>query len=329
MRKKMFTGRPLVLVSHLEVYPTSSSHLLLLNQAAHQWLLPLVYHSLLFTSSHKLVKFHAAHDVPEERMRERLKLVRNLWIGAVSSNPKRRLDGDLTYPRPLPVTVITRLVLMCESLERLTLLNVDQNDWGEVEAAIPANLRSLSMGPIHGPFRIAKGSQLQQFTSINSFMRDDEVRGLVMHQTMNSFRRLSEAIDSDTLAKYAAEQVECVSDSATLKEYNIAICLRPGSLFDAHPLIDQVENELRKASLDSRAFVSTIPDRYWSDVVHDEYLSVRLAMFGALCILSSWKFKLILPQILKLEIHETRSLGIWQDGRDGQSSSGHSGQKPV
>jgi hypothetical protein len=282
----MLTGKPSVFVSHLNDNPNGSSHLLLLNQAAHQWLLPFVYHSLMFTSSQKLAKFHAAHDVPAERMSERLKLVRNLWIGAEPSNARRRLNGDLAYASSAwPVTITTRLLLMCESLERFTLLNLNQNDWEKLEHAVPASLKYLSMGPVHGPFRIAnlsKDSQLQQFTSISAFMRDDEVRDLVMHPTLKSFRRLSEAIDTDTLAKFAAEQAECVSDSVTLKEYNIAICLRPRSLFDAYSLIDQVENKLRENTQDSRVFVSTIPDRFWSDVVHEEYLSARLGMFGAL-----------------------------------------------
>lgn len=265
-------------------HPSSPSYLLLLSQAAHQWLLPFVYHSLMFKSSEKLAKFHAVHDVPEERMSKRLTLVRNLWIGAEPSNTKRGLRGDLTYASTAwPITIITRLLLMCNSLERLTIVNLGQNQWHKLEHAIPASVRCLSMGPVHGPFLIAnlpKNSQLQQFTSISSFMRDDEVDSLVVYPTMQIFRRLSEAIDTDTLAGFAAEQVECVSKATNLKEFNIAICLRPGSLYDGYSLVDRVESRLREMTRDSRVFVSSIPDKYWSDVVHEEYLSVRSESFG-------------------------------------------------
>ncbi|KAJ2936762.1 hypothetical protein H1R20_g325, partial [Candolleomyces eurysporus] len=237
----------------------------------------------MFKSSQKLARFHAAHDVLEERMSQRLKLVRNLWIGAEPSNTKRRLGGDLTYASSAwPVTIITRILLMCSSLEHFTLLNLSQNDWEKLEHAIPASLKYLSMGPVHGPFQIAnlpKKSQLQQFTSISTFMRDNEVQSLVLHPMLQTFRRLSEAIETDTLAKFAAEQVECVSKSTILKEYIIAICLRPGSLYDGYSFIDQVEIKLRENTEDPRVFVSTIPNQYWSDVIHEEYLSVRLGMF--------------------------------------------------
>ncbi|TEB18229.1 hypothetical protein FA13DRAFT_1822138 [Coprinellus micaceus] len=164
---------PTVFLTRLEVDYSCSTRLMLVNKASQEWLLPFAYHSIVFATAQKLVGFHRTHDVPDEQLSQRLSLIHNLYIGAGPEHWPTR--GDLLYSNDAwPMTVLCRIFWMCNNLQSLTLLHLDQNKWQRLEYAIPASLRRLVLGPIHGPFHVShltKRPQLEHFTSVDSFMR--------------------------------------------------------------------------------------------------------------------------------------------------------------
>jgi hypothetical protein len=248
------------------------------NKASQEWLLPFAYHSIVFATAQKLVGFHRTHDVPDEQLSQRLSLIHNLYIGAGPEHWPTR--GDLLYSNDAwPMTVLCRIFWMCNNLQSLTLLHLDQNKWQRLEYAIPASLRRLVLGPIHGPFHVShltKRPQLEHFTSVDSFMRDDEVVDAVAFPSLKTFRRMSNSL-TNGVASFCTDQVECISSSSRLERYEIVVC-KAGS--SSGPVIASIESIIQQITDDPRIGVSSIGSR-WEDAIYDEYCDRRRQYFGA------------------------------------------------
>jgi hypothetical protein len=168
---------------------------------------------------------------------------------------------------------------MSNNLKSLTLLHLDQNKWQRLEYAIPASLKRLVLGPIHGPFHVSdltKRPQLEHFTSADSFMRDDEVVDAVTSPSLKTFRRMSNSV-TNGVASLCTDQVECVSSSSRLERYEIVVCkagLSPG------PIVASIESMVQQITDDPRISVSSIDSR-WENVIYDEYCDRRRQYFGA------------------------------------------------
>lgn len=237
-------------------------------QAAHEWLLPLLYHSISFTTASHLSTFVSAHDIPDEGMSSRFLLIRNIYIGKTPDEP-----GDLEYASAVwPLAIVCRLLWKCKKLEHLTLLHLEQNKWGKMEDAIPATLKTLVLGPIHGPFRASNLPQhphLEHFTSSQTFMGDDEVVDLVLYPSLKIFSRITDANSMGPL--WAVDQVPCMSKTIMLEEMEIVISGPPEYSAPALSLCTMKLNEMTN---DPRIKLHQ-DRRHWLQIIFDGFLEYR------------------------------------------------------
>jgi len=238
-------------------------------------MLPLLYHSVRLTTSKQLSKFLVTHDIPNNPIETRFSLVQNLYIGVTPSE-----QGDLAYGSTAwPLTILCRLLWLCRSLKKLIILNLDQNRWHTFVHAIPASLEYLTLGPVHGPFRPQDLKQLpalKTFTSVLTYMRDDEVQDIVCYPSMRVLRRI---LDGSSMAPHwAVEQVGCISKSPALERLEIVIFGRPAYTSAAAAV---ARDGLKEVTKDPRV---VIPEDYrsWLDIVYVEFQDYRLAYLVSL-----------------------------------------------
>lgn len=264
----------------------NSSDLLSISKATQGWLLPLHYHSITFCKIYQIEAFYRIHDVPEERLYQRFELVHSVFLGRRAGR-----DSDLRYNREdWPVTILYQLLRRWKNLENIILVLFPLGQWAKLEHAIPASLKSLAMGPVHGPFRVSdltQKPQLESFTSIGTFMRDEEVADILTCPSMKIFRRISPA-DGLAPAQFSASQLPkrhiFPSDSFQKLEY---VVVGRGPIL--HEIVDIVKKELRGVTDDPRLGVHTIEVKgsvtvgvgLW-EIPLGEYLEARRSFFCTL-----------------------------------------------
>ncbi|PPQ86615.1 hypothetical protein CVT25_006799 [Psilocybe cyanescens] len=260
---------------------STSTPFLLVCKTAHEWMLPFLYHSVKFTTAGQLSKFLSSHDLPDDLMESslsppssRLDLIQNIHIGETPSE-----KGNLEYGSTnWPLTVLTRLLWLTRSLKRLTILNLDQNKWRTFEHAVPASLEYLALGPIHGPFRpqdLKQKPPLKMFTSVLTYMRDDEVQDAVCYPTMRRVRRMLES--SSMAPHWAIEQVGCVSKSPALERMEIVLLGREQYTEIAAAVMKE---QAKIVSRDPR--VAIVEDnRSWVKIIYQEWDDYRLQFLRA------------------------------------------------
>ncbi|KAF9555256.1 hypothetical protein CPC08DRAFT_712174 [Agrocybe pediades] len=244
--------------------------LLLVCKSSYAWLVPILYHSIEFTTSDQISKFLHSLDTDAGPLDSPFPFVRNLYIGETPSNV-----GDLSYASTnWPVTTLSRLLWMSRSLERLTIVNLDQNEWHKLDHTIPSSVEYLTMGPVHGSFRPQDMKQklsLKHFTSISTYMRDDEIQDIICYPSMRTFRRILEA--STMAPQWAVEQVGCISQSEHLDNMEIL-------LFGRHEytvlVAEVIQEQLKSITQDPRAII-TRDGRTWNAIVYGEYQRSKFA----------------------------------------------------
>jgi len=227
-------------------------------------ILPVLYHSITFTRAAQLNAFYMSHNDCDDVTASRVLLVQQIWIGNTPN-----MHSDLPYGSTAwPITAIHRILWTCTNLRCLYLIGLDQNQWYRLENAIPASLDHLAMGPIHGPFfikNLMRHPRISHFTSIQSFLRDDEVQEIVLSPHMRQFRRIAD-FSSRNMLTFALEQASCISKSATLEEMQLLVF---GSGQHDEPVL-----ELNAEHTDDRrVVVRSCQDKSWLDLLHSEFLA--------------------------------------------------------
>ena len=253
-----------LLLAFTENWPPPTS-LIRVCQAAHEWLLPLLYHSISFTTASHLSTFVSAHDIPERRMSSRFHLIRNIYIGRNPDEP-----GDLGASTVWPLAIVCRLLWECKKLEHLTILTLSFGEQNKMAHAIPATLKTLVLG--NGPFlasNLTQRPQLEHFTSCYSVMRDDEVVDLVLYPSMKIFRRIT---DANSMGPFlAVSQVSCISKTITLEEMEIVIS---GPTSYSALALSLCKRKLDEMISDPRIKLRN-DLRHWLQIVFDEFLEYR------------------------------------------------------
>jgi len=217
-------------------------------------------------SVNQISAFWAIHNTSEDRIRSRLLLIQNLWIGNTSDSGGNLTDGHIFWPLP----IITRILWSCTRLRSLYLINIDQNDWIRLEKAIPASMESMAMGPVHGPLHIkdlTREPRIRKFTSAQSFMRDDEVRDVILSPHMQKFRVLFSAQRASQIQ--TLEQVGCISETETIEEIEFLI-LGPTP---SPSLLQELKEKLRNITTDRRVKIRTSPIASWIEFLYSEFLA--------------------------------------------------------
>jgi len=230
-------------------------------KSSHDWILPLLYRTITLWRAEQISKLYALHNV-EEQLLARFRYIQHLWIG---STPRHH--GDLTYgSSSWPVTILDRIFNACTNLQSLYIVNFDQNQWFRLEDAIPASLENLAMGPIHGPFRINEMKhkpRIRNFTSAQTYMRDDEVQNLVFSPYLSTFRRFIPPNQAQSFS--CLDQAACVSKSPTLHEMRLVFC---GPI---NTPITLQEAYLKKVTSDARVVISMSDYENWMTALYAEF----------------------------------------------------------
>ena len=268
---------PVFVWASVDLPTTSPLNYLLVCRNCCSWILPLLYHSVKFTKADQLSKFLSSHDIPNDHMQTRFRLIQDMYIGPTPSCP-----GRLQYPpTDWPVTVISRILWLSTSLRNLTILKLDEFKWHNLEHVIPSSLQNLTLGPVHGTIclqNLEQRPRLVQFTSVLTYMRDDEVRDMVCYPSLRKLRRILEAMNMGP--QWAVAQVACISKARTLEGMEIVICGNPGFAARARVL---ARKRLDKLPHDERVVVREDEcGRGWLGIVFDDYEECRVEFVGEL-----------------------------------------------
>ncbi|KII87899.1 hypothetical protein PLICRDRAFT_42417 [Plicaturopsis crispa FD-325 SS-3] len=243
--------------------------LCLVCRTAQSWLYPTLYTSVTLSNVGLILNFFNAVGNPEGHPRpcpSPAALVQRLWIG----HTWYAGQGSLCYSAlGWPITIIHQILVMCSNLRALTIINLDQNDWRRLEDILPPSLESLQLGPIHGPLilkNLSRGIRLRSLTSANTYLRDEEVRDIVLSSDMRKFRR----IHTTTIGiGYCFDQLPCVTQADALEEMQILFCCSDENFEDVHELIEKHAEILK----DPRIVVKH-ESKYrgdWMRLLHDEF----------------------------------------------------------
>ncbi|KAL1744864.1 hypothetical protein HDZ31DRAFT_63669 [Schizophyllum fasciatum] len=246
--------------------------LLLVCRTAHDWVLPLLYHTISLSSHTQIVSFFVAHNTLDDAHTRRLALVRHAWLG-----PRRNTsDSSLFYgSSSWPLTIVHRVFLFCTALESLYLINLDQNEWFRLENVIPASVKRLAMGPVHGPFilrNLKRCPRIESFTSALSFMRDEEVREIVTYPHMREFRRILQAHPLAVASDILIDQLPCVAESTTLESMRFEIC---GPQERALALLETISTKIRERNVDARISAVRVEEEDWIAYLHEELQDLK------------------------------------------------------
>ncbi|KAL4268984.1 hypothetical protein AB1N83_002413 [Pleurotus pulmonarius] len=224
------------------------------------WMTPLLYHSVHLTRAKHIRSIYEAYCTQPQT----LSSIQHLWIGPVDGTYNAELDyGSSSWP----VVVIHDLLALCSNLRSLTIINLSQNLFYQLADVIPASIESLSMGPIHGPLilgHLMQRPRIRNFTSGQSYMRDDEVQNIILSPYLRRFRR----IGLGSAYSSAVAQSECVSVSRTLEEMQIILC---GQDRGSEVLERIMETTLRSYTDDKRVFITPNPLHDWISVLFEEF----------------------------------------------------------
>lgn len=192
------------------------------------WMLPILYNTVALNSSGCITRFFIALKSTDGKNAHH---VHALWIGPVAKD--EGISGSLRYGYS-HASMITEIINLCSHLRIFALINFNHDQWSQVEDILPSTLNDLTVGPIHGPLdmrTLAHVSDLQSITSVNTYLRDDEVQDILLSSGMRHFRRVISAQSSPF--GFAMEQLPVVSKSKTLEKMEILV-VGPEAQLDAH-----------------------------------------------------------------------------------------------
>ncbi|KAF9010059.1 hypothetical protein BDQ17DRAFT_1347456 [Cyathus striatus] len=223
-------------------------------RATNDWVLPILYHSIRFTTTAQVDIFIKAHDVPVDRLASRLLLVRNLYFGRTPIT-----QGDLTYTSPWPVDTIARMLWMCRFIETLTILYLDMEKWHKFEHAIPATLTTLVMGPIHGTFSaeaLTHRPRITYFTSCHTPLSHEEFMSTITYPTMRKLRKI----------------LPHLKKSSTLESLEIVIT---GPAIYSDTSYNILQKQIPQVTDDKRISLTQVVTHDWVSIPYAEFQTTR------------------------------------------------------
>ncbi|RPD70220.1 hypothetical protein L226DRAFT_539072 [Lentinus tigrinus ALCF2SS1-7] len=147
-------------------------------------------------------------------------LVRKIWFGPTSKYE----ENDLDYSsREWPITLMHQILTRCTSLCSLAFINVGQAQLYRLTSVIPRSVSALVLGPVHGEVdyrHLPCGPNLRTFTSMDTFMLDNEICELVLSSTIHTIRRIY-TYPSEHRVALAFDQLECVYRATVLERLEI------------------------------------------------------------------------------------------------------------
>jgi len=238
---------------------STAAKLCLVCRTSRMWMLPILYTTVVVTTSSEIVSFASAvmsssFSVESGDMQgpSLASLVRHLWIGPRSSTAQ----NDLVYGSSAwPVTFIHQILHFCTSLRALALINLEPTYWLRLESKVPPSLEHLSLGPIHGPVTIESmqcSANLKTITSYDTYLPDWEVKDLVVSRTLHGFRRFFSTSSSDKI-EFAFDQLPCLREASSLRQMQIICCDADAEVAACN--LKQIASEYRDVCQDERVML--------------------------------------------------------------------------
>lgn len=253
----------------------------LINSTVHDWVLPVLYHSVHFQFSQDIVNFVSKHDVLNLRMRNRFQFIKDLHIGRGLSGM-----GDLLYgSRQWPIHPLQQLISLCTELRSLTVLYMDQRLWSLFEPFLPPRVDKITLGPMHGPINpqdLTQHPPLAYLTSVYTCLSDEEAEKLFNYPTMTKVRKFCEA--NSMGPAWAVNQAPLVKKSQSLQEYEIVICGAPDN---TQPICLFAEQSLKQMDATDRVVLRQALSGGWVRILYDEFVENRRRFIGMLASLTS------------------------------------------
>ncbi|KIY47492.1 hypothetical protein FISHEDRAFT_45315, partial [Fistulina hepatica ATCC 64428] len=256
--------------------PTAMS-LTLVCRASHQWVLPVLYHSVELSTPSAIEKFHSANDTYTTDT-TRVSLVCNLWIGPICETMDTLLLYGSTY---WPIAIIDRILWTCTNVQHLYIINLGQSEWYRLEHFIPASVEHIHLGPVHGGFvlrNLLRRPRIRTFTSALSFMRGDEVRDLVMSPDLRYFRRIMTVHPLATIPTAMLGQLACVADSKSFEKMEFVFC---GPAEKGEKLLRSFKECMKEHTRDPRVTAVRSEETDWVVFLHKEFLQIKADYVGA------------------------------------------------
>ena len=120
--------------------------------------------------------------------------------------------------------------------------------------------------------------QLVQFTSVSTYMRDDEVRDIVCYPSLRKLRRILQAMSMGPA--WAFVQLACISKTRTLEALELVICGKPERTTPVRVLARGYLDQL----VDDERVVVWEDKRDWLAIVFDDYEKYRVDFVGKLTV---------------------------------------------
>ncbi|EIW56429.1 uncharacterized protein TRAVEDRAFT_38405 [Trametes versicolor FP-101664 SS1] len=202
------------------VQTSGGAKLCLVCRTVQYWLLPILYHTVVLSSSAVIERFAAsitgtrpsASSAPLIELKPSA-LVRKLWIGPTSSIDQ----AYLSYNSPAwPVPRICAILALCQSLHALAIMNVHQKSWPRLALDIPRGVRALWIGLVHGKADwryLPCAASAREFLTMDTYMTEDELRQIVRSQSIRRVRRF-----------FSKPQLGCVEDARGLEKLEVVCC---------------------------------------------------------------------------------------------------------
>ncbi|KAH9886722.1 hypothetical protein C8Q73DRAFT_715076 [Cubamyces lactineus] len=188
------------------------------------WLLPVLYDTVVLSSAKTIERFaYGQMENPDSTAvyPPPTSIVRKLWIGPTSST----VQNDLAYSSSAwPITLVHQILVRCASLHALAIVNLYQGDWFRLAHVLPAGLRALTLGPVHGKVDwryLPCSASLREFTSMDTYMMDLELQQIVAAPGIRTVRRVYSRVDHINLA---FDQLDCVEKATSLEKLEIVCC---------------------------------------------------------------------------------------------------------
>ncbi|KAF5356785.1 hypothetical protein D9756_006558 [Leucocoprinus leucothites] len=241
----------------------------LISSTVHDWVLPVLYHSIHFQFSKDIVNFVVKHDIPNARISKRFTLIHDLYIGRTPGEVGDLLYGSHQWPIPL----LQRFISLCTELRSLTVLYIDQRVWSRFEPVLPPLLDRVTLGPMHGALNsenLTQNPPIKFLTSAYTCLSDDEIEDVFKYPTMTRVRKFCEA--NSMGPAWAVNQASLVTRSKNLQEYEIVICGAPDY---TRPICLFAEQSLKQMGVANRVVLRQALSGSWVDIVYGEFVDCR------------------------------------------------------
>ncbi|KAH9919832.1 uncharacterized protein B0H18DRAFT_1026396 [Fomitopsis serialis] len=195
-----------------------AASLCLVCKTAHEWLKPVLYRTVVLSSSRQIIAFERTLLLSHPSIAT---TVRHLWLGPSSSHVER----DLSYASTAwPVTLLHQILARCTSLQSLAIVNFAQHLMYRIAGVIPASVMSIHAGPVHGHLDVRHlrcAANLRSVTSMDTYLSDWEVQELAGAPFLKSLRRFYSA---RTAIEYAFDQLAAVRGAPGLETMEVLCC---------------------------------------------------------------------------------------------------------